>query len=93
MKYAIERLKQYSEPEWDTNIIEFKNGSYRINYLNYPGIWLSVRPTDLNTLGLEINLVMQNAMRLKLSDMHKIISTTQLISKVCEAKTVVYKES
>ena len=92
-RYAIDRLKQCKQNNWDNNIIEFKNGSCRVNYLRNKNIWFSVRlVSTVNDLGVEIKLVMTNALRLSIIEMQHILDTAYQISNVCESHCTVYRE-
>ena len=92
-KYAVKRLEQATNVPWDTNIIHFKNGSCRVNYLANPNIWFSIRPAkDVNALGIEIKLVMTNALRMSIPFIQGILDTVYQISNVCKSQCTVYKE-
>lgn len=92
-KYAVEKLESAKDAAWDTKIIHFKNGSCRVNYLANPNIWFSIRPADsVNALGIEIKLVMTNALRMSLHQMQEILTTAYNISKTCDSNCTIYKE-
>lgn len=92
-KYAVEKLKIAKNVPWDSNIVEFKNGSCRVNYSANKNIWFSIRPADsVNSLGIEIKLVMTNALRFTISQMQNILDAAYQISKVCESNCTIYKE-
>lgn len=91
-KWAIQRLREAKQKEWDSNIIEFKNGSCRVNYLANKNIWYSIRlASNIDDIGIEIKLVMTNALRLSLIDMQHIIDTAHNIANVCESRCTIYK--